>query len=261
MFKGVKIQVPEIEVLCPQSKNKFRVRSLSLGEEANMKSSLLASNGPISIKLNEIIYNSIADENKPTFDEFLKITSTRDRDALLLGLYQITYGDEYILENYQCVNPRCQKTYNLRTKLSKGFNINAYKGKENLLEKEVPVELAEGVIAYVHQPTLDYEKSVYEKLAENDLLTPLYLKISKLDVTNEDGNYILSLKENEVDYSMVISRNLYSIHKKMINEAYLKAFGKYDVSVTILNKCPYCGYSDEFELDFVKQFFLVVFGT
>jgi len=261
MFKGVNIQVPEIEVICPQSKNKFRVRSLSLGEEANMKSSLLASNGPISIKLNEIIYDAIADENKPSFDEFLKTTSTRDRDALLLGLYQITYGDEYVLENYQCINPRCQKSYNLRTKLSNGFNICAYKGKDNLLEKEIPVELAEGVVAYVHQPTLKYESMVYEKLTENDLLTPLYLKIAKLDVTNQDGNYILSIEENEIDYSMVVSKNLFSIHKKMINEAYLKEYGKYDVSVTILNRCPYCGHNDEFELDFVKQFFLVVFGT
>ncbi|MCK9597026.1 hypothetical protein M0R19_07615 [Candidatus Pacearchaeota archaeon] len=261
MFRGIQIKVPEIEVLCPQSKKKFRIRSLSLGEEANMKSSLLASNGPISTKLNEIIYNAIVDEEKPTFEEFLKTTSTRDRDALLLGLYQITYGDEYVLENYQCVNPRCQKTYNLKTKLSNGFNISAYNGKEDLLTKEVPVELAENVIAYVQQPTLEYEKKVYEKLAENDLLTPLYLKISKLDITNADGNFVLSLDKDELDYSMVISKQLYSNHKTKINEAYYENFGKYDVGVTIVNMCPFCRQKDEFELDFVKQFFLVVFGT
>jgi len=277
MITNFKVQVPELEVILPQGNKSYRVRTLKADDEFSIRSSLYTTTSAMNKKLNEVIYNSIADTDKPKFEDWLKITTTKDRDALIYGIYEITYGDEYPLDNYRC--PQCGNEESLKIKLSDGFNINVYKpqdikvketneeGKEievvkpgkPLYEIEKEIELAPNFKVVIHQPTLAYEQIILDTIKEDDPMIKMYRKIKKLKIKQGREWNELTFEENNIDYMYVIKENLYANFKKRINKEYKDTFGIYETKVMHKHKCKQCGHEHEFSVNFIDQFFLLVF--
>jgi len=281
MLQNFTIKVPEIEVILPQSEKKYRVRSLKLDEEYNIKSSMISTPSVINQKLNEIIYGTITDKNKPDFKTFLSQVSVKDRDALMYGLYEITYGDEYPIENYAC--PKCNKIQPIKINLSSGFNNVVFKAKdikekiieknENgeevtkmitkketpLMEKTVEVKLDDNLYAIVHQSSLAYEQLILDKI-HNESVESLMQKVKMFKITKGKSEEIYSLYDSEADY-VYIFKQLYRKHKTIIEDAYNKTFGKYGTKVTTEYTCKNCGNVHKFDVDFVQQFFLMVYQS
>ena len=88
MFKGFNLKYPEYEVITPQTKLSFTVRSLNVQEEERLKGSILTPQ-KITEHLNKCLYESLV--TKPEvikdFKTFLENVTLKDRDALLYGLY------------------------------------------------------------------------------------------------------------------------------------------------------------------------------
>jgi len=109
MFTGFNIKYPEYEVITPQTKLSYNVRSLTVQEEERLKGSLLS---PMHTKKPDHITD---------YESFLKNTTLKDRDALLYGLYHITYEN---IRNFDVSCTSCGKTYPITVKVSDTFNIN-----------------------------------------------------------------------------------------------------------------------------------------
>jgi len=260
MFKGFDIPAPELDVVLPQTQKSFRVRSLRMSEEGSAKSSLLGNAQSIIKKLNHLVYNAIVDNDKPEPEQFLQQVTTKDRDALVFGMYQITYGDEYTFEDYTCAN--CQKTYSLRAFMSKGFVRSDYKVEDgqSILDKRITLELETGLQVVLKQITLEDEVNILAATSADDPLTELYSKIDKFIYTSGEGQKLeLNIKDTPMDFLYGCGQ-LLPKHKKLINDAHTKEFNQYGVKVNINYVCPHCGHKENFNLDFVKQFFLLVCG-
>jgi len=90
MFKGFNLQYPEYEVVTPHTHKSFTVRSLSVSEEEKLKGSLMTPS-KITEHLNKCLFNSMVKkpEDVNDYSSFLKLTTIKDRDAILYGLYHI----------------------------------------------------------------------------------------------------------------------------------------------------------------------------
>ena len=98
MFKGFNLKYPEYEVITPQTKLSFTIRSLNVQEEERLKGSLLTPQ-KITEHLNKCLYESLISKPEVVkdFKTFLENVTLKDRDALLYGLYHITYEE---IRNY-----------------------------------------------------------------------------------------------------------------------------------------------------------------
>ena len=108
-FKGFNLKYPEYEVITPHTHLSFSLRSLSVSEEERLKGSLLTPT-KITEHLNKCLYESIVQkpESITDYKTFLKSLSLKDRDALLYGLYHITYEE---IRNYDIRCTNCKKEY------------------------------------------------------------------------------------------------------------------------------------------------------
>lgn len=254
MFKGFNVASPEYEVITPHTKLSYTVRSLNVGEEERLKGSLL-SKGKISEHLNKCIYESLV--SKPDcvtdYKSFLNTTTLRDRDALLFGLYHITYEE---IRNYILTCPHCQKENKVTVKASNMFNYNPYPD-DDILTKTVAVKLpiTTGVTVHIHQPTLADEDFIIKNV--NTALYPLDRILQTLIITKFEQDNTDSLWDDKSDiidaYSTLKPRD-----KKAIYDAYLEEFGKYGIELKMHYSCQFCGHSDDTEVDLVDNFFRMV---
>jgi len=257
MFKGFDIKYPEYEVLTPQTKLGYHLRSLNVQEEEKLKGSLLS---PIKINehLNKCLFDAITvrPETIPDYDTFLKNTTLKDRDAILYGLYHITYEE---IRNYDVRCGSCNKEYPVTVKASSTFNFNAYPG-DDVLKKEVPVPLpiSKGVTAYIKQPTLYDEMYALKTLGvapgvNMDILTETLI-ISRFKQESESGSVVYSERDDVMDaYKSLPSRDKRAIYKQ-----YKEEFGQYGISLVMLSSCIHCGNQEEIDIDLVSNFFRMV---
>lgn len=261
MFTGFNIKYPEYEVITPQTKLSYNVRSLTVQEEERLKGSLLS---PMQINdhLNRCIFDTIT--KKPDhitdYESFLKNTTLKDRDALLYGLYHITYEN---IRNFDVSCTSCGKTYPITVKVSDTFNINVYPD-DDILTKEVPVELpvSKGVYAVIRQPTLFDEADVLKRFSavlakKLDVLTES-LVIKRFQTTPDTGDSVVySDREDIIDaYLSLPSRD-----KRAIFECYRDNFGQYGISLKMMSTCIHCGNSEEVDIDLVENFFRMVYSV
>lgn len=259
MFKGFDIKYPEYEVLTPHTKMNYNVRSLNVQEEERLKGSLLS---PIKINehLNKCLYDAITKrpDTIPDYDTFLKNTTLKDRDAILYGLYHITYEE---IRNYDVICGSCTKEYPVTVKASSTFNFNGYP-TDDVLTKEVaiPLPTSTGVTAYLKQPTLFDEMQALKTLGVSastnlDILTETLI-LSKFQQDPEDGgsSIIYSEREDIMDAYMTLP----SKDKREIYKQYREVFGQYGVSLKMLSTCVHCGNQEEIDIDLVSNFFRMV---
>ena len=209
MFKGFNAKYPEYEVTTPQTKKLFTVRSLNVAEEERMKGSFVSPR-QITEHLNKIIFESIVKKPKEItdFPSFLKGVTTKDRDALLYGLYHISYEE---IRNYDVTCTSCRKEYPITINASDTFSAELYP-EDDILRKtfEVPLPVTQGVTAIVKQPTLDDELQMYQRQsvqpgAKLDVLTET-LAVSQFqqDITEKTEPLVYSDRVDIVDAYMTL---------------------------------------------------------
>lgn len=129
MFKGFNIQLPNYTVLTPQTGKSWNVRSLNVSETNAIKSSLVTPSSAHKL-INKVLWDAIVD--KPagmTNESFKKSITTYDREALLYGLYYVTYGD---IRDFNATCVSCGKEQPVMIKLDHAFSMNPYPGSEGL---------------------------------------------------------------------------------------------------------------------------------
>jgi len=260
MFQGFNIKYPEYEVITPQTNLSYHVRSLNVQEEERLKASFLTPT-KANDHLNKCIYDSFVkrpDEIKD-YDTWLKQTTLKDRDALLYGLYHITYED---IRNYDVTCGKCTKSYSVTVKASETFNVKQYPDGD-IIGKEFDFELpvSKTVFVTIKQPTLWDEimtlKTQRSGSDDLDIFTETLI-LSKFYQTPEEGgdSIIYSEREDIID----AYRSLPSKDKRFIYAEYRKKFGQYGIDLNMLSICQHCGSEELINIDLVGNFFRMVYS-
>lgn len=262
IFKGFEIKYPEYSVVTPQTVKEFTIRSLTVDEEETLKTSLVTPN-KMTEHLNKIIYNCLV--NKPddikTFEDYLNKLTIRDRDALMYGLYHITYKD---IHNYDVTCSSCSKVNIVKVDFVNSFSMEKWPEKDKpVLEKEVKVllETANNVTVVIKQPTLNDEAELMKGMLfssdeERDKNMNL-LMVSKFEIDHTETKTAEIIKErNNILYGY---KQLPASDRKLIESAYADNFGKYAVDLKTIVKCQFCTNEDEISIDLVRQFFRAMY--
>lgn len=259
-FTGFNIKYPEYEVITPHTKLSFSVRSLTVQEEENMKGSLMTPE-KITEHLNKCIYDSIVQKPKDIqdYDTFLKRLTLRDRDALLYGLYHITYED---IRNYEVRCANCRENYNVSLKVSDAFNFKPYPG-EKILKERIKADLvvAKGVSAIVKQPSLFDEVTSIKQLIGRpgstiDMINETLI-IEKFEQATE-GQEPITLSDKVDILDAFIS--LPARDKRLIHKTYMDTFGNYGIELKMKSYCQHCGKEELIDIDLVDNFFRSLYG-
>ena len=259
MFKGFDIKYPEYEVITPQTGKSYHVRSLNVQEEERLKGSLLTPS-KINEHLNKCLFDSCV--KKPSdivnYDSFLKKTTLKDRDALLYGLYHITYEE---IRNYDVSCGLCRKEYPVTVQASSTFDMNPYPG-EDILDKKITVELpvSTGVVATIKQPTLFEEMMALKAMGPSvnkniDIITETLILVSFQHTPQNGGDTVVySDREDVIDaYKSLPAKDKREIYKK-----YREELGQYGISLRMRSTCVHCGNDEVLDIDLVENFFRMV---
>ena len=262
MFTGFNVKTPEYEVITPQTNLSFTIRSLNVQEEENLKGSLITPT-KITEHLNKCIYDALVEkpDSIKDFDSFLRMVTLKDRDALLYGLFHITYEE---IRNYIVKCNKCEKEYPVTIKASNTFNFTPYPEKD-ILTKKVKVDLPvlKGVSLYIKQPSLFDETFALRELASRPG--------SNLDIIIETliiDHFIQDMEESTEpmiynDPSDIIDAylSLPARDKRKIHESYSENFGKYGISLKMKTFCPSCGKEETINIDLVDNFFRSMYSV
>jgi hypothetical protein len=258
MFTGFKHKFPEYEVVTPHTNRSFRLRSMTVQEEERLKGSLL-SPSVVTDHLNRCIFECIVKkpESIRTFDDFLSLCTLKDRDALLYGLYHITYEE---VRNYDVTCGKCGKTHPITIKASSTFNMNSYPEDKNILDERLTVQLPimESVTATLKQPTLKDEVDAMKYAGSNsqllDLVTETLIIESFIENTDGVDSAVYSTREDIVDAYRSLTPN----DKRAIFKEYKSKLGSYGIELKMRATCVHCGEEEDLDLDLVDNFFRMV---
>lgn len=261
-FTGFNLKYPEYEVITPQTKQSFHVRTLNVAEEERLKGSLMTPQ-KITEHLNKCIYEAIV--KKPAaikdYDSFLKAVTLKDRDALLYGLYHISYGE---IRDYDITCSSCRKEYTITVQASDTFNFKEFPDK-NILSKLVKVELpvSQGITAFVKQPTLADELKSMLSLgnrpnANQDIITETLI-ISKFEqnIPEKVEPNVFDDRADILDAYLTLPAK----DKRAIYDKYMKEFGIYGIDLKMRSYCTYCGNEEVIDIDLVSAFFRVLYSV
>jgi hypothetical protein len=260
MFQGFDVKYPEYEVITPQSKLSFTVRSLNVKEEERLKGSLMTP-AKIHEHLNKCIYDATVGrpEQITNYDTFLKSVTLKDRDALLYGLYHISYEE---IRNYDVTCGECGKDYPVTVQASSTFNYNQYPG-DKILEARFPVELEKtvGVTCFLKQPSLFDELTAVKTLGAStnsnmDVITETLI-IDKFQHNPEEGDTVVYTDRADIIDAYL---SLPAKDKRVIHKHYRDQFGKYGIQLRMRSNCQHCGEEEEIDLDLVANFFRMVYS-
>ena len=261
-FKGFGIKYPEYEVITPQTKKSYTLRSMNVQEEERLKGSLVT---PLKIAehLNSCLYDALV--TKPDgitdLDSFLKNVTLKDRDALLYGLYHITYEE---IRNYQVKCTGCSNTYPVTVKASSTFNYNAYPDNDILTARQkIELPKTPGVFAYIKQPTLFDELHSIRSLGNMpgttiDLITETLI-IDRFEQVPEATNtpVMYTDRVDVIDAYM----SLPARDKRIIYQTYEDTFGKYGIELKMKSYCPSCSKEDLYNIELVENFFRSLYSA
>jgi hypothetical protein len=261
VFSGFDIKYPEYSVVTPQTKLEFSIRSLTVSEEEKLKSSLLTAN-KLAEHLNEVIWECIV--KKPddikTYDDFLNKVTIKDRDALMYGLYHVTYKD---IHNYDVSCVQCEHVNSIKVNFLKSIKISMWDKEEAIIGKTADAQfiIAEKIKAIIKQPLLRDEYNLLKETAftseEIRDLNMQLLMIDRFEIT-KDGT---KKPQTVEDRNNIIKgyKQLPSTDKKIIEKTYREEFGKYEIDIVTVVRCQKCGHEEEISIDLVKQFFRSIY--
>jgi len=246
MFK-----LPVYDVITPQTHVKLQVRCLTFNDELKLRSSILAGRQAILKNLNKYIYDLLEDkpEEIKTYKDFINKFTLVDRKAMILGLYHISYGNEFAVDN-TC--PVCGHVNSSKVDIEKHTIVKAYSGKPfSILDKSVTVDLPiTGFKATIKVPVL-YKEEVLSEFNFDDRLFEISLITDSIEA---EGKKITIEKPTDL---AAMLKTLPARDVRVIRDEYLKNFD-YDISVKFKVQCSNCGNQFESEVDFVDQIFRMV---
>ena len=260
MFTGFKnIAYPEYEVITPQTHLSYTLRTLTVSEEERLKGSLLTP-AKIAEHLNKCIYETIVKKPDSIIDykTFLKNTTIRDREALLYGLYHVTYEE---VRNYEIVCSECRKSYQVTAKASQMFNINSYPG-EDILTRKVMIQLpiSQSVNAYIKQATIEDEEIAIKNLSSypgftlDSIVGTLFIDRFEQDIEVSKEPLVYSDRKDIIDaYNSLPAKD-----RRTIFEKYNEEFGKYGVDLKMQVFCTNCSHQEVVDVNLVDNFFRMV---
>ncbi len=261
-FTGFNITYPEYTVITPQTGVSFNVRTLNVQEEERLKGSLNTPNS-LTEHLNKCIYEVIT--KKPasikTFEDFMTKTTLKDRDALLYGVYHITYEE---IRNYDVVCSSCRKEYPVTIQASDTFSFNPYPSKDILKKRaRITLPITKGVNAIIKQPSLMDELMATKELGNRPgstmelIAETMIIDSFEQDVAESKEPTIYSDRADILDaYLTLASRD-----KRMIHKEYDKEFGQYGIGLKMKSYCVQCGSEDDVDIDLAAQFFRMVYSS
>lgn len=142
IFRGFKIEYPEYTVVLPQTGMTYGVRSLMVSEVAKLKGSNTTPAKATEV-INKVLWDSLV--SKPasvrTFDDFTRMTTLNDREALMYALYITTFGETQELK-LGCNS--CGNVFDLKFDFTELFKMNPYPGTDAMINTYL-VERAGGV--------------------------------------------------------------------------------------------------------------------
>lgn len=261
-FTGFNTKYPEYEIITPQTKHSFTVRSLNVQEEERLKGSLVTPQ-KVTEHLNKCVFDAIVEKPEAikTFDDFLKKVTLKDRDALLYGLYHVTYEE---IRNYELTCTSCGEKHQVTVKASDTFGFNPFP-KDNVLKDRAKVKLpaTKGVEAVVKQPTLRDEVDAIRNLGSRpgstlEIITETLI-IDQFEEESPESKEP-SIWKDRVDildaYMTLPARD-----KRVIYRAYDEAFGQYGVELKMKAHCPSCSKEDIYNIDLVESFFRSMYSA
>jgi len=263
VFEGFKIKYPEYSIVTPQTLIEFTIRTLTIAEEEVLKGSLLVPN-KMAQHLNEIIFSCLV--KKPddikTLQDFTSKITIKDRDALMFGLYAVTYKD---IHNYDVTCSECRHVNSVKINIAKSFKANLWPkdSAKPITETEIPVklEIASEITAIIAQPLLrDEIKLLNDATFASDSVRDMNLQlliIRRFEMNRPEAKTPHTLLERE--NILKGYKELPAPDKKLIENAYAENFGKYEIDVASLVKCQKCGQEDTISIDLVRQFFRAIY--
>lgn len=262
MFRGFNQlnKLPEYEVLTPQTKKTFMVKSLTVSDEEHLRGSFVVSVKMID-HLNNCIFRSITNfpDDIKSYEDFLKKVTTLDREALLYALYHVSYDE---IKNYDVVCGNCEKSYPITVNISDIFSICVYPGEDDIIQKRVKVELPvyKSVICVIKQPTLEDEfkvlRSYAPTLGSQSTIANEILIIDKFQEFDEAGEIVNEY--NSTEDILDAYRTLPAKDKRKIQDEYSKNFNEYSIDLKMMTTCSHCGHMEDIRVDLVTQFFRMV---
>lgn len=262
VFTGFDIQYPEYEVITPQGKQHYTLRTMTVGEEAVLKGSMMS---PITVAehLAEVIWKCIVKkpEGINTFEDFINNTTIKDRDALVIGLHLITYGD---IEKYAVTCDQCQNVTNVKINIDKSMKFKVWDKDDSCIahREEVPLQVFKGVSAVVKCPTMADEIKVNKKSAHvSETLAATMMNLLMVDKfkiepseKRPNGDEI-----TERDNILAAYNSLPSKDMSLITECYQKTFNEYQITVECEVVCNKCGKASTVVIDLTQQFFRALY--
>jgi len=258
MFTGFQHKLPEYEVKTPHTNQSFTLRSMTVQEEERIKGSMLSPSA-VTDHLNRCIFDCVIQKPKGivSFEDFLDKCTLKDRDALLYGLYHITYEE---VRNYDVTCGSCGKSHAITIKASETFSMNAFPEDKNILGERFQVNLPvmNSVFATIRQPTLKDEADAMKTAGSNsqllDIMTETLIIESLMENVDGNDSAIYSTREDIVD----AYRSLPPNDKRAIFKEYKDKLGSYGIELKMRTTCIHCGDEEEIDLDLVDNFFRMV---
>jgi len=235
---------------------------LNVQEEERIKGSLVTPT-KITEHLNRCIFDTLVEkpDKIKTFNDFLETVTTKDRDALLYGLYHITYDE---IRNYDVKCGTCKKEYSVTIEASSTFNINVYPG-DDILKKKARFELpiTKGVFVSVKQPSLKDELHALKTFSNRAGVTVEVLTETLIIDCFEQDNAEANPPDLYDDRLDIIDAylSLPARDKIMIFNKYMEEFGNYGIDLKMKSFCTNCGADEIIIIDLLEQFFRMVFSN
>jgi len=192
-FRGFQFDLPSYTVITPQTGETFNVRSLTVLEVNKLKTSLVTPSKAHAL-VNDMLWTCL--QNKPDHmknsEGFKKAVSTLDREALLYGLYHVTFGDD---REFHVVCTSCGNEQLIQIQLSRVFKMNAYPGSEGVkasykvaraVDEADPDPEIEEAIAAEKQATSESAVTIGEDVAPEGM--PIELAALEGLQPHEDGD-------------------------------------------------------------------------
>ena len=270
IFKGFENLIgktyPEYEVITPQGLKSYTIRALRVCDEENLRGSMITP-AKIARHLAETLWACIV--KKPddikTFEDFIKKTTMKDRDALLFGLYVATYKN---IQKYNVTCSKCDFTNQIKVDVEKWFKPKTWlergEGFTPVLDyrAEVPLKVFEGVKVLLKAPTMKDEIDISEGSSfDSEQMAAMKMTLSMIDKFVIDPNEKLPDGDTieERDNVLAAFNALTTPDRKLIEDAYEKEFGTYSINVKGKMRCTRCGEEREVDIDMSQQFFRALY--
>lgn len=150
------------DIMTPQTGFIFDVRPLTVEEVYNIKKSYASIESRTIERLNELIWSCIVKhpDNMKTYDHFLRMTTLRDRDALLYAIYVLSFGSE---KRYRLGCLSCNQEQNILFDIDSMFTYELYPKASSVINS-YKLHRMTGTADYDEE----IEKSIAEKGIDNE---------------------------------------------------------------------------------------------